>query len=122
MEVSFGVEDRVASKSEAPLLINIAGLVAALEEEDDEDEEEEEEEEEEEVEEDDDNDDDDAELVERGLKGEEEEEDVGSSASRESIWALFICIAITSTGAVLLRSRGCRLLLKGTPLLRSADT
>ena len=118
MEVSFGVEDRVASKSEAPLLINIAGLVAALEEEDDEEEEEEVEEEE--------DDDDDAELVERRLKGEEEEEeeeeDVGSSASRESIWALFICIAITSTGAVLLRSRGCRLLLKDISLLRSADT
>ena len=119
MEVSFGVEDRVASKSEAPLLIDIAGLVAALEEEDDEEEEEEVEEEiEEKVEEEED----DAELVERRLKGEEEEEDVGSSASRESIWALFICIAITSTGAVLLRSRGCRLLLKDISFLRSADT
>ena len=78
MEDSFGVEDRVASKSEAPMLMYIAGLVDALEEEV--------EVEEEKVEDDDDDDDDDdteVELVERGLKG--EEGDVGSSATRWSI-------------------------------------
>jgi hypothetical protein len=111
---SMGWDDRDEKELYGSVRLFIIRLVAALdneEEEEEEDDEEEEEDEEEEVEE---------EKETEGRRFSAEERDRGSSASSWSIWALLMCIAMTSTGATLLRSKWCRWLFEGITCLRSA--